>query len=511
MSELENVNFNLKEIVKGGGFTLIGLLISFLISFLIRLFIIRSFTQTEYGIFTLSLTILSIFITVLLLGLSAGVIRFIAYYRGKKDLKKVKGTIISALHIGVISGLIGFFLMFFGSGFLSNLFNEPSLESGLKILAISLPLTIIATLLINSFQGFGNVRPKIFIKDIGSNIVRFILVIFVILAGYRLLGLFVIYAFVSIFLLIGSFVFYKKLRLPKKYKLLRKKLIIFSLPLLSITISSLILNKFDTLMIGFYMESSFIGLYDGSVVLAQFIPQIFSSIFILYLPISTFLFSRGKNSEIKKIYSTITKWGIIIIFPLFLILFLFPDVVLSFLYGSEYIGGKLVLQILSLGFLVHVLLGPNGSTLIAFGKERLVSSLQVFAIVLNIILNIILIPLMGIVGAAIATASSFILINILYSFFLYKKNKIHPFTKTYLKPFLLSLISIFIIYFISITFLVIEYWMLPFLLILFMIIYVISIFSTKSLTNEDIDLLISIEKRSSLNLRLFKKLLKKFI
>ena len=61
-----------------------------LLGFVSRVIIVRYTTQTEYGIFSLALVLMSIFVTISTLGLQEGSTRYIAYFRGKKEEKVFK-------------------------------------------------------------------------------------------------------------------------------------------------------------------------------------------------------------------------------------------------------------------------------------------------------------------------------------------------------------------------------------------------------------------------------------
>ena len=88
MSEI--VNQSLQKIAKGTGIVFIGTMIGMLLGFVGRIIIVRYTTQSEYGIYSLALVIISIFVTIATLGLSEGSARYIAYFRGKKEDEKVK-------------------------------------------------------------------------------------------------------------------------------------------------------------------------------------------------------------------------------------------------------------------------------------------------------------------------------------------------------------------------------------------------------------------------------------
>ena len=72
-----------------------------LFGFVGRVIIVRYITQSEYGIFSLALVLISIFAMISTLGLQSGVTRQIAYFRGKKDSKKVSGIVKASIQIAL--------------------------------------------------------------------------------------------------------------------------------------------------------------------------------------------------------------------------------------------------------------------------------------------------------------------------------------------------------------------------------------------------------------------------
>ena len=65
----------------------IGTIIGMLLGFVSRIIIVRYITQSEYGIYSLALVLVSIFVTISTLGLQEGSTRYIAYHRGKNEEK----------------------------------------------------------------------------------------------------------------------------------------------------------------------------------------------------------------------------------------------------------------------------------------------------------------------------------------------------------------------------------------------------------------------------------------
>jgi O-antigen/teichoic acid export membrane protein len=185
---------------------------------------------------------------------------------------------------------------------------------------------------------------------------------------------------------------------------------------------------------------------------------------------------------------------------------------LDIFFGSRYVGTAFALQILSLGFFIHAVFGPNGSTLITMGETKFLMWSVLITAIVNIILNIVLIPPLGIIGAAIATASALAMKNISWAARLYSLSKIHPFTRNYLKPAIASVaLALIIDVIVGNLVSAIPLWLLVVLFILFLGIGTLSIVVTKSFDKEDVSMLLTIEKQLGINLTAIKRILGRFI
>jgi len=512
------INSHLQKVAKGAGWVFIGTIIGTILGFVERAIIARYYTQAQYGVFSLALVLLNIFAVIATLGLQDGAARQIAYYRGKGDDKKVRGIIISSIEIALIASIILSFILFFSSNFISTkIFNDSLLSPVIKIFSIALPFFVLINIFVAIARGFNDVKPRVYFQNILRNVLFISLLIFTLWFGLSFLE--VIYAFsfsiiISCFLLAIYIVkkttssIKREDRCPCMF--LRKELLLFSFPLLISSMLKSIITWTDTLMLGYFKTTAAVGLYNAALPIARFIPITLISMVFVYTPIASQFHSRNMVPLLKKSYITLTKWTFAITLPLFLIFFLFPSITLNFLFGIHYADAGIALQILALGFFIHTFLGPNGATLTAMGKTKLLMWAALISAVSNILLNLVLIPSMGIAGAAVASTFSLTLANIILSVKLYQISKIHPFTRNYLKPIVISVIAAFIIYFIAHNFLTVTFWMLPILFVLFLIVYGLALLFTKSFDREDIDILLVMEKRFGINFQIIKKLLGRF-
>jgi len=196
--------------------------------------------------------------------------------------------------------------------------------------------------------------------------------------------------------------------------------------------------------------------------------------------------------------------------PLFLAFILFPEDILTVLFGSAYRDAVGTLQILSIGFIINALLGPNGNTLLVTGNTRFLLVSVLIAGILNVVLNVTLIPKMGIEGAAIATAASLGMKNVLWTAKLLTVSGVHPFSRNYLKPILLTACLALALYFgVESAVSDVPVWLLVLFLLVLVTLYPLSIIITRSIDQADISMLLAIEKKSGLNLDWLKRQVKR--
>jgi O-antigen/teichoic acid export membrane protein len=514
MSEV--VNQSLQKIAKGTGIIFIGTIIGLLLGFIGRIILVRFTTQTEYGIYSLALVIISIFATISTLGLSEGSTRYIAYFRGKKEEGKVKGIISSSIKIAIIASISLAVISFFLSDFISvSIFHTPALSTPLKIFSIAIPFTVLINVFISIFRGFDKVEPSVYFQNILRPILYLIFLITVVLFGLSFLGM--IYAYLaSIAVTCIIFVIYMIRKSPTAIEKnsvtnpMTKKLLFFSVPLLAVSMLQMITTWTDTLMLGYFKTPDVVGLYNAALPLANLLPIVLLSVNFLFVPIISSLYAKNLMAEMKRTYAILTKWIFLATLPIFFVFFLFPDVVLNLLFGSRYIGAAIALQILSLGFFVHVFLGANGGMLVVMGKTKLLMWSFLIGAIINITLNAVLIPPLGIMGAAIASALSLISVKVFNAIKLHQLDEIHPFTKNYLKSIIVFTILMYFITIITHNF-IIALWMPFVFLVIFLTIYVLSLLLTKSFDNEDIMMLLTIEQRVGIDATLIKRIIKRFM
>jgi len=516
---LEPLSDSLKKVARGTGIAIAGMLLGLLLQLIGRLIIARYGLEANYGIFSLALVVLNLGMVLACLGLQEGATRYIAYFRAKDDVAKVRGAISVSFQLATaVSIIIGIAIFFSADAIALNIFHTHDLVPALRIFAIGIPFFTLINMLAAIFRGFDRVEPQAYFQSVLLNILFLLLLLGVILLDLPFITVFYAYltALVLTFIALGVYTV-KKLPQPITFTTskvdvsVRKGLLFFSLPLLGTAMLTMIILWMDTLMLGYFKTPETVGLYNAAYPLARFISQPLAMLLLIYTPVATGLYSQNLMAELRQSYIILTKWIVSLTLPIFLVLCLFPEAVLNLLFGSAYIAAAPALRILSIGFIINNLLGPNGSALVAMGEARFVMWSAMTAATINIALNIALIPPLSIVGAAIASVLSLAVVNIILTAKIYSLCQAQPLSKNLLKPLIASMILALFFQVMIGHFLTLTLWMLPLLFISYYVIYGIATVFTRSFDQEDIALLLEIEKRSGINAEPIKKILRRFV
>jgi len=515
----EPLDDSLRKIARGTGIALVGVTSGLLFNLVTRIIVARYGLQANYGIFSLALAILT-FATILTgLGLYQGTTRYIAYFRGKEDTAKIHSTISTSIKISSITSIIFAFAIFLTAETIaSRVFHSAELALPLKLFAAGIPFLTLMQVLVAIFRGFDRIESQVIFQFFMLN--ALFLIILIAAIAIHLPFIAALYGYLAT--LVITFItlaIYTTRKLPeltgsmgtKNTEPITKKLLLFSLPLMGVTMLRMVITWTDTIMLGYFKTPEIVGLYNAAHPLARSISVPLTALVLIYTPITTGLYSRNLLPELKRNYKISTKWLMFIILPIFLVIFLFPEPVLNLLFGASYIPAANALRILSFGLIISNLLGPNAATLTATGHPRFLMWATLTAAILNIVLNILLIPPLGIVGAAIASAISLILANIIRTAKLYLLYRAQPLSKKLLKPIIICVPLAFLIQAIAQHFLPISWWMLVILFTLYYGIYALATLFTKSFDQEDIAVLLAMEKRSGINMAPLRKTLRRFL
>jgi O-antigen/teichoic acid export membrane protein len=211
-----------------------------------------------------------------------------------------------------------------------------------------------------------------------------------------------------------------------------------ALPLFLASSTRLILDWTDTLMLGMFRTEDEVGIYNTALKIAMLTGLPLLAINSIAAPKFSALYHKGEFTEFKRYVQLATQLNFFATIPILILLTVLPNFVLG-LFGEEFITGRNTLWVLLLGQLVNTFSGSVGYILQMTNRQKIFQRFILGAAVINVILNYWLIPIMGISGAAIATAISMAFWNLGCVLYIYHKMKV----VTYFRPSITSLLRLF--------------------------------------------------------------------
>ena len=250
---------------------------------------------------------------------------------------------------------------------------------------------------------------KYFITSLVVGIAPIVLIIFMVLRldmtiDALLVGMFIPYSLLTLYILLRkrNEIFKKpNIKLIKKYNS-------YGLPLTMNTLSSKVLNAGDRFVIQYFLTSAAVGAYS-------FIYLITSTLLIFvtqpFIQVVNPLVMRYEDNQ-KTLQKTVTNASVALLIGLSifgLLLSFFVEYILNIVIkNQDYMQYVSLISLLSIAFVIDAGRTFTNRGLVFKNKTHIIMWVSVSTAILNIILNIILIPIMGIWGAALATVLAFL-------------------------------------------------------------------------------------------------------
>jgi O-antigen/teichoic acid export membrane protein len=313
-----------------------------------------------------------------------------------------------------------------------NLFNSAEMQDVLRAVAVGLPIFASFSVMTSVLQAEKDTYTYAFLNNLLLPAIRLVGSVLAVLLSWQLRQVLTIYLVLA---LCAPWVL-TKLRL-RKYAInlfsphsmsLRdlQGILRFSLPLLVGSLFGLTVWQLDVLLLQRMWGSNHSGLYSAAMTIGRLPNMILLAFGFVLAPFVSHLYSSGNLQQIRNLYEHVVSLVFLVSLPISLSFVIYASLILDVVYGNAYVEATMVLRILAVGFFVHSLMGPNGNTLIMIGQSRqyLIDTLIVASV--NLLLYLVLIPTLGILGAAIATLLGLLLLNGVFAVQLHRLTRINP-------------------------------------------------------------------------------------
>ena len=395
------------------------------------------------GIYSISNAVTRIMEVIGKLGLDQGILRKVS--REEKEENK-QTAIRSALKMGLVSGMVFMLLQIAIADWLStHIFHQISLLTKvITIHALSLPFYILIHIAAFSTQGYKLLKHKIFVSEIQNPLILLLgmLIFYFSFSAESAIMLPIVISSVC-----GLITISISLRKVTGVRFLtiatgkfNRNLLDYSLPIMFMSILGTVLHWTDVLMLGYFTDPATVGLYHPAARTAGIIRMVLLSFAGIYGPIIAEMYSKKLQVEMEHAFKLVTRWVTTFSLPFAILILTYPKKVML-IFGSDFITGDSILMLLILAALIQAIFGIGGITLNMTGFPKINLLNTFIGCTLNIGLNILLIPIMGGLGAALATLCTLIFIALIRGFQNWKLLQLTPWSKKLIKPYCAGIIT----------------------------------------------------------------------
>jgi len=362
--------------------------------------ITKNFSVADFGIWAQVNVTIALLPNLAILGLPYTMVRFLS---NESDKWKIKDSFYSMMSVvTATSAIISLILVILKDPIANALFG-----GNINVLYIVAMISFFASLnlmLINFFRTFQQIkRYSLFL--VLQSYIGVALSSYLALTGHNIETVVLGYSigYLAVFLIMGLIIVgYLGLSIPK-FKNLKEELA-FAIPIMPGNISSWVVDSSDKYVIGIFLSSAAVGFYSPSYALGSIL-LMFLSPFALLLPaVLPKYFEEGNLEKVNTFLKYSMKYFLIITVPAAVGLSILSKSILMIITTPEIaINGYLITPFVCLGAIFMGMYGITNNILILEKKTKILGKIWVLVGVLNLVFNMITVPFMGIIGAAIVT------------------------------------------------------------------------------------------------------------
>ncbi len=427
------------RIARGVGMSSAGQGIGRLLGYLTHVAIAQMHGAAQLGFYALGMAVVQVANILSQFGMDNGVVRYVAHHGAAGDLARVRGTILQALGVtfGISVVLSGG--LFFGAGFLAEtVFNKPFMDTVFRAFAPALPFFTLMSMTLWATQGFQTVRYATLVQQVLRPLGNLALVVFFYLVGMQILGAVAAYVLSMAFGAALALYYLRKV-FPKlidqdlKPVYESRALFAVSGPMIIANFTQYINLWTAVLVLGIFELPAVVGVYDVGARTAALSTLVLIAFGGIFSPMISSLYRQGLTRDLSYLYKDVSRWAFTGALVFFLITALLSRDIMS-VFGEQFVSGWPVIVIVAAAQLYNSSVGPTARVLAMTGHQRLVMAATISSAGTAVVLNFLLVPIFGLLGAAAATAAALIVSNTLSLFFVHRYLGFWPYGSRYVKP-----------------------------------------------------------------------------
>jgi O-antigen/teichoic acid export membrane protein len=416
---------SLGAIARGGTANLIGAGISAVATFAVVAIVTNRVPAEVAGSFFASTSVFLVAIAIAELGSDVSLARWLPHYLVERRTSAARICLRVCLRSVLIAGLICGAAMLVAGPPLAPLVggatDQREVVVGLLALAVFVPIAGVYDTIIAATRGYGSMRPSALVERVGRSLVQVAAVALASLAGASLAWLSIAWAIpYAIGLVVGAWWLLRLVRQaevdrrpsPISAAVVTREYWAYTMPRAVARICQILLQRADIILVAVLRSPTEAAVYTAAtrfLVLGQLVALAVQNVLA---PQLSKLLARGDRVAAERVFQVTTAWTMAVTWPLYLLSVGLAPLLLS-VFGGSYGSGELVVVLLALSTVVSAVCGPVDTVLLMAGGSGRSLINNALALLVDLALDILLIPSMGMLGAAIGWAAAIVVRNVL--------------------------------------------------------------------------------------------------
>lgn len=384
------------------------------LSFLFTKIVIYYFGIEAWGRFSLSFTYLFLLTVLTKAGFDIALMRFASEWHNK-DIGTINGVYRQCMKFVLPVGIVLSLSLLLGADWLASWLDKPEMSSDFRWVSLGVIPFALNTIHSEGLRGLHQVTFYNFAQTVGN----FLITLLLLPVGYYFFkdNLQPVSVFITgaiIMSLLTAWQWHNST--PQSNKIAQEfdfnSVKAVAIPMFLSNIIFVAMGYLDTFILGFYCPEAEIGVYSVASKLSNILTIPLFAVSGFLAPKITAFYSEKNITGLQKLLVNSSKIIAATIVPIFIILALFPMFFMG-IFGIEDPQGGTIIIVIALGYCFNALSGSTDITLQMTGHEKIFRNIVLFSISINLILNFILIPIYGSLGAAYANLLTVILWNTL--------------------------------------------------------------------------------------------------
>ena len=400
--------------------------------FFLSLFLTNFYSANLVGKYDFVRSTIMLLSGISLLGTNQAIIYYSGVLRSKNSFKSIKAVYIKMLSIiFCMSTFMYLLFLSFPKEYVNEIFEKKEAYDLIEISIQGLFFYSVALLNIDTIRAL----KKTLLSEFFRNIFRYLPIFIFALALYflnqtQMIITWFIIGFILLFFITGIavYVIFDKMKYlnNKTEYISTKEIITTSYPMALSAISYFIMQSIDVIFLGIYNSFETIAYYSIAVKLSSVAALAIVSVNIVIAPKIAKIYKDNNFDKLRGLMKKATRLNVAVSVPILFCIIIFSTYLLSF-FGSDYIIAKNALIILASSQLFNSISGPSAIFLNMTGRQKTLNIILIIALLINVALNVTLIPTLGMIGAALSTATSLVLWKIAASAVVYYLDNIKTF------------------------------------------------------------------------------------